>query len=219
MMTPQVLRFFPLIRSVSGPFLMILLAFPIGPNLVTGLSLVFGLAAAATLYASSQNFELWTAVLLIVSYIFDNCDGEIARQKNLISKFGHRFDSFSDWLVHFSFFFALGSACHNATGDSWWLWLGWAAALGSTINYLIALIYEKLDENALYTRQEGTAVPHTPYQWFLFVFRELARADFCFLVALLLIFEIHWLLLPTAAVGAQIYWLTQFHAAARRFRV
>ena len=218
-MTPKVLRFFPLIRSVSRPFLVILLALPIGPNLVTGLSFVFGLSAAVTLYISSQNFELWVVTLLVVSYIFDNCDGEIARKKNLTSQFGHRFDSFSDWLVHSCFFYALGSAWHNTTGDPWWLWLGWAAALGSTINYVIALIYEKLDQDALHTRQEGAALPNGSYEWFLFVFRELARADFCFLVALLMTFDLHWLLLPTAAAGAQVYWLTQFHAAARRFRV
>ena len=218
-MTPQVLRFFPLIRSVSRPFLVVLLALPIGPNLVTGLSLVSGLAAAATLYISPQNFELWAATLLVMSYIFDNCDGEIARGKNLTSKFGHGFDSFSDWLVHSCFFPALGSAWHTGTGDTWWLWLGWAAALGSTINYLITLIYEKLDQNSLQTRQEGTTIPNGPYEWFLFVFRELARADFCFLVSLLVAFDLHWLLLPAAAAGAQVYWLTQFHAVARRFRV
>ena len=218
-MASQVLRFFPLIRSASRPFLAVLLALPAGPNLVTGLSLVSGLAAAAILYISSQNFELWAAILLIVSYIFDNCDGEIARKKNLTSKFGHRFDSFSDWLVHSCFFLALGSAWHTGTGDPWWLWFGWAAALGSTINYLIALLYEKLDQNALHARQEGATIPNGLYEWFLFVFRELARADFCFLVALLMIFDLHWLLLPTAAAGAQVYWLTQFHAVARRFRV
>ena len=44
--------------------------------------------------------------------------------------------------------------------------------------------------------------------WFLYVFRELCRADFCFLLLLLAAFDIAWVLLPAAAIGAQVYWLT-----------
>ena len=216
---PQALRLLPLIRLVSQPVLFVLLLLPIGPNLVTGLSLASGLAASVTLYLFSEESAVWAALLLIISYILDNCDGEIARRKNLASKLGHRFDSFSDWIVHAIFFLALGFVVSRSGEVSWWLWMGSAAAVGSTINYFIGVIFESRDREAVASRQAGITMPKGTYEWFLFGFRELARADFCFLVLVLATFNLHWALLPAAAIGAQVYWLTQFHAVARRFRV
>lgn len=49
-------------------------------------------------------------VLPFVACALDNCDGEIARLKNQATRFGERFDSFTDWVVHATFFAALGVA-------------------------------------------------------------------------------------------------------------
>ena len=219
MKPPWALRVFPLIRPLSDMVTAILIRLPIGPNIITLLSLIFGLAASVTLYYSAEKSAFWAALLLIISYIFDNCDGEVARRKKLTSEFGRRFDNFSDWLIHASFFSALGHSWQITTGDPWWAWMGWAAAIGSTTNYLLTLVYEYIDPETLSEQQAGGTLPTGVYEWFLFGFRELARADFCFLVLFLAALEFHWLLLPAASVGAQIYWLTQFHSAARRFRV
>ena len=213
------LKILPLIRPASNVMLAVLIRLPITPNLITAFSLVFGLAASATLYYFPEKSAVWAAVLLIFSYILDNCDGEIARRKNLTSTFGRRFDNVSDWLIHASFFYALGFTWQGTTGDPWWLWMGWAAAIGSSINYFLTVAYEQFDPETLSEQQAGVTLPNGPYEWFLFSFRELARADFCFLFLALTSFNIHWVLLPTAAIGAQVYWLTQLHTAARRFRV
>jgi hypothetical protein len=53
----------------------------------------------------------------------------------------------------------------------------------------------------------------------VFAFRELTRADFCFIVLALVLFDVVWVLLPAAAVGAQVYWLTRFSGGAGDYRV
>ena len=128
MKKPWVIEILPLIRPTSNVVLAILLRLPIHPNLITGFSLASGLAASAILFFASEKSAILPALLLILSYIFDNCDGEIARKKGLTSEFGRRFDNLSDWLIHACFFLALGHAWHTVTGKPWWSWMGWAAA-------------------------------------------------------------------------------------------
>ena len=40
----------------------------------------------------------------------------------------------------------------------------------------------------------------------VYIYRELLRADFCFILLLLTLFEVTRFLLPAAAIGAQLYW-------------
>ena len=44
------------------------------------------------------------------------------------------------------------------------------------------------------------------------------RSDFCFIVLILAIFNLTYILLPFAAVGAQIYWVTDLFERARGYR-
>ena len=62
-------------------------------------------------------------------------------------------------------------------------------------------------------------LPATPLLWVIYFLRELSRADFCFLVLFLALFGGLWVLLPAGAIGAQIYWMTQFVRGARQFHV
>ena len=63
------------------------------PNMITFLSLVFGLAAAYCLYTRDY---LFACVLWTVSYFLDCLDGFIARKYKQHSKFGDWFDHISD---------------------------------------------------------------------------------------------------------------------------
>ena len=56
-------------------------------------------------------------------------------------------------------------------------------------------------------------------EWGVFVFRELFRADFCFIVLALTLVDLTWLLLPAGAVGSQVYWATQLVEGADEFHV
>ncbi|MDD9877983.1 MAG: CDP-alcohol phosphatidyltransferase family protein [Magnetovibrio sp.] len=213
---------FPLIRHLSAWVTPWLLKTPLSANQATTLSLAAGLAAAALLSWGAQATDVYAGGALVLSYLLDNADGEIARAKGQSSKFGMHYDTFVDWAVHSAFFAALGAGVAQRTGEDVWLWMGLAAAAGGTLNYLISLVFQFRDGgdgDAEASATETAPRPEGAGEWALFIFRELARADFCFLVVLLGLSDALWLLLPAGMVGAQVYWITQFIRRAREFHV
>jgi phosphatidylglycerophosphate synthase len=224
---------FPLIRQISAQVSPRLARLPITANQVTAVSLVVGLAGNWYIAEGGFRATLIGAGLFFLCYILDNSDGEVARIKNQTSEFGDKFDTFVDWLVHASFFAALGIGVERETGNALWLWLGWSGALGSSINYFIGLVMDARFEAEVRKEKEGAGVEHEYQpstggdhpppedwkQWVIFAFRELTRADFCFIVLALAVFDATWFLLPTAAVGAHAYWATQFIRGARDHHV
>lgn len=218
---------FPLIRHVSTRFTPALVATPLTANQVTFASLVLGLGCNGLLMIGDKGWDVVAAVLLLLCYVLDNCDGEIARLKNQCSEFGMRFDSFVDWIVHSSFFPALGFGVTRTSGEEIWLWLGIAAGVGGTINYAIGWVID-----ARIRRQKGTAydptrrtsaekahMPQRWREWVVFFLRELTRADFCFIVLALSLSGVTWVLLPAGAIGAQVYWAMLFIRGVAEFHV
>jgi len=214
---------FPAVRWLSAPVTVLLLRLPLSANAITTLSAACGVAAGILAMGASRS--AWTAsgILMILCYVLDNCDGEVARAKRQTSEFGRHYDTAVDWLVHGFFFLALGLGWSNALGVAWPAWTGAFAAAGATMNYALGLLLDRLDRRdngAPGGALEGPAAhPRGSLEWTLFAFRELFRADFCFLVLLLGVTNTLWLLLPAAALGAQLYWMGQFSRAARRFHV
>ncbi len=218
---------FPLVRHLSYRVTPVLARTPASANQITFLSMVLGLACNWTMMTGNYALAVFGGVLLVLCYILDNCDGEIARIKDQCSAFGMRFDSFVDWVVHASFFPALGFGVAASTGEDFWAWLGWIAGAGSTINYGVGFLLEYRDRK----RGKGTddptgraaaveaRLPETWLEWLTFAFRELTRADFCFIVLGLALFDVTWVLLPFGAIGAQVYWASQFLRSAREFHV
>ena len=86
------------------------------------------------------------------------------------------------------------------------------------MNYLICSLRDlKIEERVSAPSElpDGTDWRST----LLFGLRTLAKADFCFLVLLLAVLDQLWLLLPAAAIGAQVFWITAFHRNALKFHV
>jgi len=214
---------FPLVRHLSYRMTPILLKTSITPNQITAISLLFGLMCAVCFTLGNYIAGIIGALFLTASYTFDNCDGEVARIKNMSSEFGAKFDDVVDWLVDTCFFAALGYGTSQAMNQSFWFWLGCAAAAGATIDYFIDLNYHaknKQKEDAK-TREEQASVPKRPQSkldWLIYIFHKLSRADFCIIVLLLALCNVIWLLLPFAAIGAQVYWITDLFDRSRGFR-
>lgn len=212
---------FPLVRSLSKYVTPTLIRLPITANQVTTGSLLAGLAAAWCVAQGTQAGALAAGALLVVCYVLDNSDGEVARAKNQCSTFGMYYDSFVDWAVHTGFFAALGIGVARGFGNDLWLHLGLIAAAGGTVNYGVGLYLEFRQKAKVaagapppeYRNPEGTR------DWALYVFRELTRADFCFIVLVLAAFDLTLLLLPFGAIGSQVYWITQCVRGAREFHV
>ena len=87
----------PLIRHLSVRLTPLLSRTPLSANQITAAGLVVGLAGAGCMLAGEWAWAVAGAVLLVVSYVLDNCDGEVARLKNQSSQFGMHFDDFADW--------------------------------------------------------------------------------------------------------------------------
>jgi len=218
---------FPLIRHLSRLITPVLLRLPVSPNQITAASLITGLASAWFVMKGDFFFDIIAGLLFIITYVLDNCDGEVARIKKQCSSFGMRFDSFVDWVVHSALFTAMGYGLADRFVDDIWYWLGITAAIGGTINYIIGFyidvreIAEAETLEAWEERKTGATSrkPEGLGDWSLFVFRELIRADFCFILLGFAAFDLLWILVPAGAIGAQFYWISQLFRGASDFHV
>ncbi len=196
-------------------------------NQITAVSLLAGVACGWFMMQGERTWAIVGGLFLVLSYVLDNCDGEIARLKNQTSRFGMHFDNFVDTAVHTVFFAALGVGIRKTTGQDVWLWLGGIAAAGSAMNYVAGFIVEARDRVVAAHAQDSNdretdtrwRMPRGRREWIIYVFRELSRADFCFIVLVLAVFDLTWVLLPFAAAGAHAYWVLRFARGASRFRV
>jgi phosphatidylglycerophosphate synthase len=210
----------PLIRHFSYPVTRLLVRTPLTPNQITALSMVFGLAGGLVCLKGEYFSILIGAILFFIGYVLDNCDGEIARLKNLRSRFGMRFDTFVDWLVHAVFFVSVGWGASNTTGQEWWFWLGVATAIGGSINYGLELYKNRAEPHSteLPVVESAPKDDDTCMDRFVLNARRV-RSDFCFIVLVLSAGGVLMYLLAPAAIGAQVYWGLQFANAARRWHV
>ncbi len=225
-MTASSAKIFPIIRLVSQPFTRLLMHSPFSANQISACSLVFGLACNWCMMQGKWEMAVAGGLLLLLCYILDNSDGDVARFKGHCSEFGMRFDSFVDWVVNATFFPALGHGYTIMTGESLWTWLGWAAFAGGTINYLVGFWIEAREKRRLgkdaksgHQSPEEAKQPEKWHEWVIFIFRELTRADFCFIVLALALFDTTWVLIPVGAIGSHVYWLTQFIRGSNEYHV
>jgi len=210
----------PLIRHFSYPVTRLLVQTPLTPNQITALSLMFGLAAGVACLPGDYLSTLIGSILFLICYVLDNCDGEIARLKNMRSRFGMRFDTFVDWLVHAVFFVCLGWGMTAGTRQPGWFWLGVATSAGGCINYGIELYKNRTEPHSTELPPEESAVREDDTNMDRFVLNaRVVRSDFCFIVLVLSLGGVLPYLLVPAAIGSQVYWGLQFAKAARRWHV
>jgi len=76
----------------------------ITPNIVTLISLIFGLLSAISIY---KHYTILAILFLNISFILDCVDGQIARVKKLESNFGMWLDNISDRVVENSIVLAI----------------------------------------------------------------------------------------------------------------
>ncbi|MDA0305951.1 MAG: CDP-alcohol phosphatidyltransferase family protein [Proteobacteria bacterium] len=217
---PAVIRpsaLFPLSRQLGYFLSLALIRLPVSANQVTFISMLVGLSGCALFANGEVVTNIYGALLLVLSYALDYCDGVIARLKDQCSPTGAAFDDFVDWIVDTSIFAGLGYGVWVADGQIWWLWLGLIAAGGSTIDYIVDLVRVnpfKLAREAAEKEASGVVEPEpelsgdkTFGQKLFYIFHTLSRAEFCFIILVLSAFDVVWVLLPFGAIGAQAFWL------------
>ena len=102
-------------RPISRRITRFLLKFPIHPSAWTISIFVLPLIASVFLVRGDYFSVLLGAAIFQVFSILDGCDGEIARAKNLESKFGERLDYFSDFIASLLYVLALGLGLHRSS--------------------------------------------------------------------------------------------------------
>ena len=101
-------------RPISRRITHLLLKFPIHPNAWT--IAIFALPLIACIFFIRGNYlsVVIGAAIFQVFSILDGCDGEIARAKNLESKFGERLDYFCDFIASLLYVLAIGLGLHRS---------------------------------------------------------------------------------------------------------
>ncbi|MBI4353554.1 MAG: CDP-alcohol phosphatidyltransferase family protein [Candidatus Omnitrophica bacterium] len=91
-------------RLLSRPLTRLFLKTPLTPNHITLMSLGFGLTAGLLFSRGYYLSSLAGAFCYQLAIVLDNCDGEIARAKNLSSALGGRLDVTADFLTDLALF-------------------------------------------------------------------------------------------------------------------
>ena len=127
---------FPLNREISHRVTPWLAKLRLSPNQVTGLSLCAGMVAAWNFFQGGPSHWLVGALWLQVSYILDNCDGELARMTGRSSGFGSWLDTIVDCIIHMAFFYSLGMGMYRHHPNPLWVRLSFIAVGGVFLTYL-----------------------------------------------------------------------------------
>jgi CDP-L-myo-inositol myo-inositolphosphotransferase len=176
-------------RPISRRITSVLLKFPIHPNAWSISIFVLPLIASVFLIRGDYvSIIIGTAIFQLFS-ILDGCDGEIARAKNLESKFGERLDYFCDFAASLLYVLTLGLGLHRSSE-------GIVCALLITVNELLlragksrTSVVSSTFHESFYTRHRAM-IGHSGllnlgerFVWWLF---QLTKRDMAILVFLML---------------------------------
>ncbi len=176
-------------RPISRRITSVLLKFPIHPNAWSISIFVLPLIASVSLIRGDYvSIIIGTAIFQLFS-ILDGCDGEIARAKNLESKFGERLDYFCDFAASLLYVLTLGLGLHRSSE-------GIVCALLITVNELLlragksrTSVVSSTFHESFYTRHRAM-IGHSGllnlgerFVWWLF---QLTKRDMAILVFLML---------------------------------
>lgn len=186
-------------RPISRRMTRVLLKLPIRPNACTIAIFVLPVVASVFLTRGDYLSVVIGAAVFQVFSILDGCDGEIARAKNLESKFGERLDNFCDFLASLLYVLALGWGLNH------WSEGIICAALITTNEWLLRYSPGGMwtDSSALnesfYARHHGM-IEHSGliglgerFVWWLFQLTKRDMALFVFFI-LALLGRAHWIL-------------------------
>ena len=176
-------------RPISRRITSVLLRFPIHPN--TWTISIFALPLVAAVFLMRGDYfavVIGTAIFQLFS-ILDGCDGEIARAKNLESKFGERLDYFCDFAASLLYVLTLGVGLHRSSEGIVCAVLISANELLLRIGKSKASLFSSTFHESFYARHR-TVVGHSGllnlgegFVWWLF---QLTKRDMAMLGFLLL---------------------------------
>lgn len=107
---------------------------PVTPNHVTLVTLLLALAGAGLLAVGEPTLANWGAGVFVLARFLDHFDGELARQKGMVSRFGYYFDYFTGGLSFAALFLGIGIGLRHGPLGDWALVLGVAGAVSAVVS-------------------------------------------------------------------------------------
>jgi phosphatidylglycerophosphate synthase len=130
------------IRPIAHQFVRGLYHSRITPNQVTGASIVAGIAAAAVYLLAGPVYIPLAGLLVTLKDILDSADGQLARAKEMYSRFGRFLDSIGDFAVNLFIFAAISLSIFEQTGEGSVFLLGLLGFLGISLRVSYHVFYQ-----------------------------------------------------------------------------
>jgi phosphatidylglycerophosphate synthase len=189
-----------IIRKISGFITGFLVRTPVTPNQVTVISLIYGLIAAVIFSFGGHTHTITAGLIFFLCIVFDQCDGEVARIKNMETEFGRSFDIIVDSIVSAAIVAGITFALYKASGSGFHIIIGLLAIIGISISIFLATYLGKENKTDTGTQE---------------MLDKLNNKDFFYIIMLASVIfnQMIWFLL-IMAVGTNIYWIV--HKIAHR---
>jgi len=171
------------------------------PNQITGLSFLAGLMALGFFTDSRYFFQVCGALCFQLSYVLDNCDGEVARAKNMSSRWGGWLDIGCDGIIHTLFFMAVSWGLYSENLNRVYLYLGLISSLGVLIIFFI-FMYKRFSKEKHKTAV-FLKVPRKRYG----LLDLLKSGDFSVMVLAITVFNLLPAFLWISVVGLHVFWI------------
>jgi phosphatidylglycerophosphate synthase len=189
-----------IIRKISGFITGFLVKTSVTPNQVTVISLIYGLIAAVIFSFGGHTHTITAGLIFFLCIVFDQCDGEVARIKNMETEFGRSFDIIVDSIVSAAIVAGITFALYKASGSGFHIIIGLLAIIGISISIFLATYLGKENKTDTGTQE---------------MLDKLNNKDFFYIIMLASVIfnQMIWFLL-IMAVGTNIFWIV--HKIAHR---
>ncbi len=182
-----------IIRKISGFISGFLSRTPVTPNQVTIISLILGIISGIFFSLGEYTYTITAGLLYFLSTVFDQCDGEVARLKQMETEFGRKLDIIVDAIVNAVIVIGITIAVYVRMGSNLIIIAGFLAMTGITISLLMTTYFSHDSKKDTGTKE---------------MLDKLNNKDFFYIIMLLSVIfnQMIWFLL-IMAVGTNIYWI------------
>lgn len=194
-------------RLLSAPLSRLLLKTPLRPNHVTVLSAAFGMTAGMLFSHGTYLSGLLAAACYQTAVVLDNCDGEVARAKNMRSTVGAWLDIFADFVTDLALFTGLALGLRHNHPDAPAFALGAACIAGGFMHLALVILERQRGFGpAAFAAPNPDRAGRAHFAWNLFDGLREGEASWL-VVAFVLAGRADWLLY-VGVVYMQILWIS-----------
>lgn len=189
-----------IIRKISGFISGFLIRTPVTPNQVTITSLILGIISGIFFSLGEYTYTVTAGLLYFLSTVFDQCDGEVARLKQMETEFGRKLDIIADAIANAVIVVGVTITVYVKMGSVLVIIAGFLAITGISISLLLTTYFSRDSKKDTGTKE---------------MLDKLNNKDFFYIIMLASVIfnQMIWFLM-IMAVGTNIYWVV--HKIAHR---